>query len=99
MELPKFTDFDWDAGNETKNRDKHGVEQIEAEQIFFNTPLLISEDSKHSSDESRYYALGITDKGRLLLIVFTKRSDKIRVISARDMSRKERRNYEKYSKI
>lgn len=91
--LHKCTGFDWDKGNITKNRIKHNVSPSECEQIFFNHPLLVGDDVLHSSSENRYYALGRTDKKRLLFIVFTLRNKLIRVISARDMSRKERRVY------
>ena len=88
--------FDWDEGNACKNAEKHGVRQSEAEQIFFNEPLLVREDSKHSQTEARYHALGETDDARLLHVTFTMRGDGtlIRVISARDMHRKERTIYE-----
>lgn len=91
-----FTDiegFDWDEGNINKNWDAHQVSHIEAEQVFFNDPLLIASDEKHSAAEVRYFALGKTDFGRLLFVVFTTRKHLIRVISARDMSKKERKAY------
>lgn len=90
------TGFQWDAGNARKSIDKHGVTQSEAEQIFFNRPLLIVQDTAHSQQESRYHALGQTDENRGLHITFTLReSDSlIRIISARDMHRKERSRYE-----
>ena len=96
IDLAKITSFDWDKGNARKN-EKHGVSTAEAEQVFFNTPLLVLEDSKHSNFEPRFHALGKTDKVRLLHLTFTLRSagEKIRVISARDMHRKERAIYEK----
>lgn len=87
--------FDWDKGNVRKN-EKHGVSMAESEQVFFNAPLLVVEDSKHSKQEQRLHALGKTDDGRLLHITFTIRhGEKIRIISARDMHRKERTVYEK----
>lgn len=90
------TGFDWDAGNERKNADSHGVSQAEAKQVFFNQPLIVTLDEKHSEGELRVRALGITNTGRLLTITFTMRasSELIRVISARDMHRKERKEYE-----
>ena len=96
----EVTSFDWDEGNARKNTKKHDVSQSEAEQIFFNQPLLVLEDSKHSQRESRYHALGVTDDNRLLHITFTLRSSGtlIRVISARDMHRKERTIYEQNKK-
>jgi uncharacterized DUF497 family protein len=96
IDLAKITSFDWDEGNARKNV-KHGVSLAEAEQVFFNTPLLVLEDVKHSRLELRFHALGKTDNVRLLHITFTLRdaSKKIRVISARGMHRKERSVYEK----
>jgi uncharacterized DUF497 family protein len=89
--------FDWDAGNAYKSQEKHGVTQGEAEEIFFNQPLLVIGDERHSEKEVRYLALGVTGAGMLLSIVFTlrKRSTLIRVVSARSMSKKERAFYEK----
>ncbi len=88
--------FDWDEGNSRKNSDKHGVTPAEAEQVFFNEPLLIIEDDKHSATEERFHALGKTETGRRLHITFTLRSNGslIRVISARPMHRKETALYE-----
>ncbi len=90
------TGFDWDAGNERKSQEKHAVSRFEAEQVFFNQPLLVLADQKHSQDEARCHALGKTNDSRLLHITFTLRSDDtlIRVISARDMHQKERNIYE-----
>jgi uncharacterized DUF497 family protein len=94
-DFDKIEGFDRDAGSARKN-EKHGVTQSEAEQIFFNQPLLIIEDAQHSRNEVRYQALGKTDSGRLLHVTYTLRAPgtKIRVISARAMSVKERRLYE-----
>ena len=88
--------FDWDAGNERKSADERGVGQSETEQVFFNQPLLVLEDDRHSLVESRFHALGETNEGRQLRITFTLRRDDtlIRVISARDGRRKERAVYE-----
>jgi len=96
IDLTKITSFEWDEGNTRKN-EKHGVSMAEAEQVFFNTPLLVLEDIKHSRQELRFHALGKTDNVRLLHITFTLRhvEEKIRVISARDMHRRERAIYEK----
>lgn len=95
IDLTKITGFDWDDGNTRKN-EKHDVSMAEAEQVFFNDPLLLLDDVKHSQGESRIHALGQTDEGRLLHISFTLRhaGEKIRVISARDMHKKERKIYE-----
>ena len=95
IDLKKISGFDWDDGNARKN-DKHGVSMAEAEQLFFNNPLLLVADAKHSHAEQRYHALGKTADGRTLHITFTlrKTGEKIRVISARDMHKKERTIYE-----
>jgi uncharacterized protein len=89
--------FQWDEGNARKSTQKHAVTQAEAEQVFFNLPLLVLPDTHHSHDEIRYHALGATDGQRQLHITFTLRESGtlIRVISARDMHRKERFIYEK----
>lgn len=96
VDLNGITGFDWDDGNIRKNDDKHGVSGAEAEQVFFNAPLLLLDDARHSQQEARYHALGKTDAGRLLHMTFTLRQSGslIRVISARDMHRKERAFYE-----
>lgn len=96
--LEKVTGFDWDDGNSRKN-DRHDVSMAEAEQVFFNAPVLVLPDPAHSRAEPRYHALGKTIDGRRLHITFTLRSGGklIRVISARDMSKKERKIYEQAS--
>jgi uncharacterized DUF497 family protein len=96
-QLERVEGFDWDDGNARKSADKHGVSQAEAEQVFFNAPLLLANDPGHSETEQRFHALGKTDAGRLLHLTFTTRAEgaKIRVISARDMSRKERSRYDR----
>ncbi len=86
--------FLWDEGNSEKNWIKHKVTRLECEEIFFNLPLVISDDLKHSSIEKRYYALGKSKTERFLFISFTIRNNFIRVISARNMNRKERKIYE-----
>jgi uncharacterized protein len=95
IDLRSITGFNWDDDNARKN-DKHSVSMAEAEQVFFNAPLLLLEDSAHSQQEPRLHALGKTDDGRTLHISFTLRQSGtwIRVISARDMHRKERVIYE-----
>ena len=89
--------FEWDEHNIKKNWMKHNVYPVESEQIFFNKPLLIAADIKHSTDENRFYVLGKTDRNRKLFIAFTIRDKKIRVISSRDMSKIERDEYEKHN--
>jgi hypothetical protein len=85
--------FEWDEGNLTKNWEKHRVSIAECEQIFFNRPLVVADDDRHSGEEPRYYTLGKTDTGRELFIVFAIRRRRVRVISARDMNKKEREIY------
>jgi hypothetical protein len=91
--VDRITGFDWDKGNERKNA-KHGVSPAQAEQVFMNEPLVVLDDLKHSDTEPRFHALGQTSEGRLLHLTYTIRTNKIRVISARDMHRKERAIYE-----
>ncbi|MQM32776.1 MAG: hypothetical protein CRU78_20725 [Candidatus Accumulibacter phosphatis] len=95
IDLAKITGFEWDDGNARKN-EKHGVSRAEAEQTFFNEPLLLLTDVLHSQREPRFHALGKTDEGRLPHITFTLRhsGNFVRVISARSMHRKERTIYE-----
>ena len=87
--------FEWDIGNSQKSAQKHDVHPTEAEEVFFNSPLIISDDDKHSSIEKRYLVYGITNKKRFLTVIFTLRENEtlIRVISARDQHRKERTVY------
>jgi uncharacterized DUF497 family protein len=96
IDLGQITGFDWDDGNSRKSADKHDVSQAEAEGVFFNDPLIVVDDAKHSETEQRLHALGKTAQNRLLHITFTLRQNgtMIRVISARDMHRKERKAYE-----
>lgn len=94
--LVACTGFDWDEGNLLKNREKHRVSAAECEQVFFNRPLIARPDEGHSIDETRFYLLGKADSGRRLFVVFAVRDNRIRVISARDQSRRERRSYERY---
>ena len=90
----KCAGFQWDTGNLEKNWISHQVTKSECEQIFFNQPLIIGDDEKHSQIEQRYFTLGQTDNARLLFIVSTIRENLIRVISARDMNKKEKEVYQ-----
>jgi uncharacterized protein len=92
--LAKCTGFEWDKHNTEKIKTKHDVTPVECEQVFFNIPVITDEDVKHSKIENRFYVLGQTGAGRLVFMVFTVRNDKLRVISARDMNRKERKVYQ-----
>lgn len=96
--LLRCTGFDWDAGNARKNREAHGVTSSESEPVFLNRPLVAVPDHQHSRNEPRFHALGRTNPGRQLALLFTIRGELVRVISARDMSRRERRAYERSQK-
>ena len=91
--VARVTGFDWDDGNAQKSWARHGVTQAEAEEVFFNRPVLMADDERHSGTERRFALLGQTNAERLLSVVFTLRRDRVRVISARPMSRKERAQY------
>ena len=96
MDFGRLTGFQWDEGNARKSADKHRVSQAEAEQVFLNEPLLVIGDDRHSRSEPRFHALGVTKAGRRVHVTFTLRHGDtlIRVISARDMHRKERARYD-----
>ena len=87
--------FDWDEWNNNKNEEKHGVSRFEAESVFFDANIVIFEDLKHSQIENRYIAYGSSHENRVLMIGFTTRRIKIRIITARPASKKERSVYEK----
>ena len=94
--LSRCTGFEWDEHNAGKIWQKHRVTPSECEEIFFNRPLVVADDIRHSEKEDRLYALGHTDSGRMLFVVFAVRRNRIRVISARDMNRKERKVYKSH---
>lgn len=96
--LPKPIQFDWDQGNINKNVAKHKIKNEEAEEVFVNQPIVLLKDKKHSQSESRLMVLGRTDRKKPLSIFYTIRNNKVRIISARPMGRKERRLYEQKSK-
>ena len=89
----QFSGFQWDRGNIDKNLINHNVKNWECEQVFFNRPFLVLDDPKHSASEKRWAAFGKTDTERFLVVIFTKRKNLIRVISARDMNKRERKFY------
>ncbi len=93
-----FSGFDWDAANRDKNWHQHKVDRWQCEEVFFNQPLYVFPDTGHSLAEERYYLLGKTNNSRRLFIVFTRRKNRIRIISARDMHRKERKVYHEKAK-
>ena len=95
IEWNRIVGFEWDTGNAVKSAQKHGVRTEEAEEVFLNQPLLVLPDRAHATvGEERWRALGHTTGGRLLQVVFTVRGHRLRVISGRPMSRKERSAYE-----
>lgn len=97
--LPDPIAFQWDLGNVDKNFKKHNVTLQEAEEVFTSKPFVTSEDTKHSiATEKRYQGLGQTKSGRKLFVAFTVRNKHVRVISIRDMKRKERQAYEQFEK-
>ncbi len=96
LDIESITEFDWDDGNIVKNEKKHHLKWQLIEEIFFNIPLLLLEDIKHSKDENRCFALGVTNEKRNLFVAYTKRDNKIRVISARPMNKNERKIYEEF---
>ncbi len=87
--------FDWDEGNTGKNWTRHKVSDRECEEVFFSPRLLVYHDKSHSGEENRYYGLGTTFAERRLFIVYTLRGETIRIISARDMNKKEAKKYGK----
>ncbi len=94
LDIESISGFDWDDGNIYKNRDKHRLDYKNIEEVFFNELLLIVEDFLHSYSEYRCVAFGKDNKNRKIMVVFTVRENLIRVISARDMTKKERKFYE-----
>jgi uncharacterized DUF497 family protein len=94
IRIPEPISFEWDEGNRDKNWVKHKVSNTEAEEVFFDPNKRLFHDVLHSAEEDRYILLGKTIAGRLLFFVFTIRENRVRIISARDMNRKERPLYE-----
>ncbi len=95
IDWARLVGFQWDAGNARESVDKHDVQQAEAEEAFFNAPLIVTSDTRYSDAENRFHALGVTIVGRRLHMTFMIRANGtlIRIISARDMSSKERALY------
>lgn len=92
MDFSIFNSFDWDKGN-LGHLIKHNVKTKECEEVFFNKPLIINKDETHSQKEDRFRVYGQTDESRKIIMIFTFRNDKIRVISARDQNKKERKEF------
>lgn len=94
-DLIKITEFEWDKGNAGKNWEKHRVSDEECEEVFFDSYKKVLKDALHSADEERYILIGQTKSNRLLFIAFTLRKNKVRIVSARDLNKKEKYLYEK----
>lgn len=94
IDLSKVKGFQWDKSN-VAHITKHNVLPREAEEVFFDKDNVQDEDLGHSTNEKRFLIIGKTDKGRLLYQIFTIRRGKIRVISSRDINKKEVKLYEK----
>ena len=90
--------FDWDEDNVVKNRERHRVTPEEAEDVFFHDPFVMRSDPAHSKGEKCYWTLGKTARNRRLFVAFTIRGKLIRVVSVRDMNRRENEEYERYEK-
>jgi uncharacterized protein len=89
--------FTWDPGKAAANLRKHGVAFEDASTVFRNPLAQVLPDPTHSEREQRSLILGHSAGGRLLLVVFTETEERIRIISARDASGRERREYEEHS--
>jgi uncharacterized protein len=87
-------DFEWDDDKAASNERKHGVPFTEAMTVFADPLSLTGFDPGHSDDEDRFITMGTSEAGRLLIVSHTDRGDKVRLISAREASRRERRDYE-----
>jgi uncharacterized DUF497 family protein len=94
IQFENIEGFEWDNGNLEKNWHRHSILNTEAEQVFFNEPIIIEDERHSTTTEKRYHALGRTDNGKYLLVVFTMRKQLLRIISARTMSHKERKIYD-----
>jgi len=87
-------EFEWDEGNKGKNLRKHGILNEEVESVFFDKKSLLADDLKHSKFEDRFQVVGKSVMENLLTVFFTIRKDKVRIISARSVNKKERKAYE-----
>ena len=94
LDVESLIGFDWDDGNVYKNEEKHGLNFKHIEEVFFNEPLLVIEDFLHSENECRCVAYGRDDNDLKIMVVFTVRANLIGVISAREMTKKEKKFYE-----
>lgn len=95
IDLSEIEGFEWDEGNLTKNKEKHNVDYKECEEVFSNQPFYFP-DRKHSQNEQRWLVYGVTNTGRYLTCVFTIREKLIRIISAREQNKKEKKVYKNH---
>ena len=93
LEFKQPVQYDWDKGNIVKNLLKHGVTTVECEEVFGDDNKVVFADVKHSQREKQHIIIGKTKYSRLLYVVFTIRRKNVRVISARDLNRKEAHYY------
>ncbi len=91
-------EFEWDAGKAVSNLAKHGVSFAEAMSLFGDPLEVTIGDPVHSREEARFVSVGLSGAGRLLVVVYTEREGRIRIISAREAGPKERRHYESPNK-
>jgi uncharacterized DUF497 family protein len=87
-------EFEWDSRKASENRRKHGVTFEESATVFGDPLAVVFKDEDHSIGERREIMIGHSDEHRLLLVSFTERGDKIRIISARNVTKRERRDHE-----
>jgi hypothetical protein len=93
INFEKIDGFDWDSGNIEKNLVKHGISCQEAEEIFLDINAIHLEDNKHSVKEQRFARIGKSFSGKILIAFFTIRKNKIRIISVRNVNKKENNLY------
>ena len=87
-------DFEWDPRKAEINLRKHGVSFLEAGTVFGDDLAITVPDPDHSDDEDRFITIGLSNRPRLLIVSHTDRGDRIRIISARELTRAERKAYE-----
>lgn len=87
-------EFEWDPSKAEANLRKHGVSFAEAATVFGDELSVTVDDPDHSKSEDRFITIGLSNRQRLLMVSFTERNDRIRIISARELTQAERREYE-----
>ena len=94
MKEKTHMEFEWDVKKANKNLGKHGVSFSEAATVFNDGLSVTVYDPDHSKEEDRYITVGLSNRSRLLMVAHTERGQRIRVISARQLTRSEREAYE-----